>query len=354
MTISNAIDPMTPLGPELAKAAIALVRDMMCVVPGEHVLVTSDTGSDKNAVEAIVNASYLLDAKVASMMLAPPLPFQGGLANPYMPDPVVAAAQNCDAWIDLCMPYMAGAEVYDTAMKNGRTRYFLAADIGAGGIIRIFTKADLDQVFVVSDMFNALLAESAGKSCRFTTPLGTDVTFTLAAPEGLAIERATKPGGFFVPGTVMVIPDLESVKGTIVCESTFHEYYTPLEEPYRFEVDGKIQEVTGGGTELRAIKRSLKRAGNGEYGNIVHFTCGYHPAARFTGKSFIEDQRVVGCNAVGLGLPQWVDGGGENHPDCVMRNQSFWIDGEQVIDEGNIVAPPDLAKAVTDLVPVYG
>lgn len=342
------------IGPDLARAALLLVRDMMCVVEGEHVLVTADTNTEKRAVDAVVNASHSLGARVASMVLAPSLPFQGGLANPYMPDPVTAAAQHCDAWIDLCMPYIAGAAVYDKAMKNGRTRYFLAADIGAEGIIRIFAKADLNQVFEVSDLFNALLAESAGKQCVFTTPLGTDVSFQLANPEGLAIERATKPGGYFVPGTVMVIPELDSVKGTVICESTFHEYYTTLEEPYRFEVDGKIRSVTGGGTELKAIDRSLKRAGNGDYGNIVHFTCGYHPAARFTGKSFIEDQRVIGCNAVGLGLPQWVEGGGENHPDCVMKEQSFWIGDQQIIDRGAILAPSPLAKAAQTLQPVYG
>ncbi|MDA0821323.1 MAG: hypothetical protein O3C28_02735 [Proteobacteria bacterium] len=342
------------LPPDLAQAALILVRDMMCIVDGEHVLVTCDTNTDKSAVEAIVNAAYALGAKVASMSLAPALPFQGGLANPFVPDPVSAAAQNCDAWIDLCMPYMAGAAVYDSAMKNGRTRYFLGADIGAAGIVRIFSKADLDQVFAVSDLFNALLAESAGKLCRITTPLGTDVRFKLAAPEGLAIERATKPGGYFVPGTVMVIPELDSVKGTVICDSTFHEYYTPLREPYRFEVDGKIQSVSGGGTELKVIERALKRAGNGEYGNIVHFTCGYHPSARVTGKSFIEDQRAIGCNAVGLGLPQWVDGGGENHPDCVMQEQSFWIDDDQIIDAGAIVAPADLAAAASQLQPIYG
>jgi 2,5-dihydroxypyridine 5,6-dioxygenase len=345
---------VTDLSPELSNAALIMMRDMMCVASSEHVLVTADVNTEKRVLDALVNASHSLGAKVASMVLAPPLPFQGGLANPYLPDPVIAAAQNCDAWIDLCMPYMAGSSVYDTAMKNGRTRYFLAADIGAEGIIRIFSKADLDQVFLVSDLFNQLLADSAGKLCRFTTKLGTDVSFTLANPEGLAIERATKPGGYFVPGTVMVIPELDSVKGTVVCESTFHEYYTTLNEPYVFEVDGKIQEVTGGGTELRAIRRSLRRAGNGDYGNIVHFTCGYHPAARFTGESFIEDQRVIGCNAVGLGLPQWVDGGGENHPDCVMKDQSFWIDGQQIISEGDIVAPLALAEAVVQLQPTYG
>ena len=345
---------VTELGPELARAALILMRDMMCVVAGEHVLITTDTHTDRRAAEALQNAAYALGARVATMTLAPPLPFQGGLANKFMPDPVTAAAQNCDAWVDLCMPYIAGAAVYDKAMKNGRTRYFLAADIGAEGIVRIFAKADLDQVFAVSDMFNALLEESAGKSARFTTPLGTDVRFTLANPEGLAIERATRPGGYFVPGTVLVIPELDSVKGTVVCETTFHEYYTTLAEPYRFEVDGKIKSVTGGGTELKIIDRALRRAGNGAYGNIVHFTCGYHPAARFTGTSFIEDQRVIGCNAVGLGLPQWVEGGGENHPDCVMKEQSFWIDDQQIIDRGVIVAPPDLAEAARALQPVYG
>ncbi len=345
---------VTDLGPDLSRAASILMREMMCVVSSEHVLITADINTEKRAVDALVNAAYEIGAKIATIILSPPLPFQGGLANPYLPDPVVAAAQNCDAWIDLCMPYMAGAEVYDSAMKNGRTRYFLAADLGAEGIVRIFSKADLDQVFKVSDEFNQFLADSAGKGCRFTTKLGTDVSFTLANPEGLAIERATKPGGYFVPGTVMVIPELDTVKGTVVCEAVFHEYYTTLTEPYVFTVDGKIQEVTGGGTELAAIRRSLKRAGNGQYGNIVHFTCGYHPAARFTGRSFIEDQRVIGCNAVGLGLPQWVDGGGENHPDCVMKEQSFWIGGKQIIDNGDIISPPVLADAVSELRPLYG
>ena len=342
------------LGPDLARAALVLARDMMCVGEGEHVLITSDTNTDRRGVDALVNAAYSLGTKVASMTLAPPLPFQGGLANPYLPDPLVAAVQNCDVWLDLCMPYLAGSAVYDAVIKNGRTRYFLGADIGAEGMLRIFGKADLDQVFAVSDLFNAVLSESTGKQCRVTTTAGTDVAFQLADTEGLAIERATKPGGYFVPATVVVIPELESVKGTIVCETTFHEYYTPLEQPYRFEVDGKIQSVTGGGTELKVMDRALKRAGNGEYGYIVHFSCGYHPAARYTGKSFIEDQRVIGCDAVGFGLPPWVEGGGENHPDCVMREQSFWIEDEQIIDCGRIVSPPDLAKAVQDLQPVYG
>lgn len=341
------------LSPDLARAALRLMRDFMCLSEGEHVLVTADSNTPKTAVDAVVNASYGLGAKVASVTLAPPLPFQGGLADPYIPDPVVAAGQNSDVWIDLCMPYIAGSTLYDKAMKNNRTRYFLGADIGAGGILRIFGKADLDKVLAVSDALNELLANSSGKKCRLATPSGTEVTFELAHPEGLSFERATKPGGYFVPGAVAVIPELESVTGTIVCHTAFHEYYTPLKQPYRFEVDGKIQSISGGGSELNAMDRALRRAGNGDYGYIVHFSYGYHPAARFTGKSFIEDQRVIGGNAVGFGLPPWVEGGGENHPDCVMHEQSLWIGDEQIIDHGTLIAPPNLAGIADALKPTY-
>jgi len=112
--------------------------------------------------------------------------------------------------------------------------------------------------------------------------------------------------------------------------------------------------LSGGGPERKVMDRALRRAGGGEYGHIVHFTCGYHPSARLTGKSFIEDQRVIGCNAVGFGLPQWVEGGGENHPDCVMSQQSFWIEDQKIVDAGVIVAPPDLAQAARELQPTVG
>ena len=50
-----------------------------------------------------------------------------------------------------------------------------------------------------------------------------------------------------------------------------------------------------------------------------------------------------GYNAVGLGLPFWAPGGGETHPDTVISSQSVWVDGEQIVDAGVIVNPPELA-----------
>ena len=342
------------IGPRLARAADVLARDMMCIKQGESVLVTTDTGTDVVGVQAIADAAYRLGAKVASIVLAPPVPFQGGLADDYLPDHVKAAAGECDVWIDLCMPYLAGSGAFDDAMKKGRARYFLGADMGAEEMVRLMGGADLDGMFALGDALGELIAQSAGKECRITNTHGTDVSFTMASPEGFALAKATEPGGYFVPGTVMMLPELESVRGSVVTGSMFHEYYTELAEPMMLTIDGRVREITGGGPENKVMRRALARAGNGEFGYVVHFTCGFHPAARYTGKCFIEDQRVVGYNAIGLGLPFWVPGGGENHPDCVISMQSMWIEDRQILRDGVIVAPAHLATMAEDLRPIYG
>ena len=43
------------LGPDLNRAALLLVRDMMSVKAEEHVLVTSDTNTETGVADAIVN-----------------------------------------------------------------------------------------------------------------------------------------------------------------------------------------------------------------------------------------------------------------------------------------------------------
>ena len=343
---------LSKLGPELARAAEAMTRDVLLIKSGEAVLITADTASDMGAVEAIQNAARNLDAKVA-LLITPQLPFQGALGDPYISDPVRAAVKNCDVWIDLNFPYMAGSGAFDAAMENGRTRYYLAAGLNAESMVRLFGKVDLAALFAVTDAFDALLAAKKGKPCRITNQVGTDVTFVIADPIAMGTGKAKGPGPLFVPGTVMIMPKEDSVRGVIKFDAVFHEYYTPLAEPITLEVDKTVKRVAGGVSEGAVLERSLKRASRGEYGYIIHFTCGIHPAARYTGTCFLEDQRVMGYNAVGLGLPFWMPGGGENHPDAVLSQQSIWLDGEQIVRDGLIIGPPHLAHLAEKLQPLY-
>ena len=343
---------ITNLGPELTQAADAMIREVLLVQSGETVLITADTASDMQTVEAIQNAARNLDTPVA-LLIAPQLPFQGALGDPYISDPVRAAVTNCDVWIDLAFPYMAGSHAFDAAMQNKRTRYYLAAGLNAESTVRLFGKVNLDRLFAVTAAFDALLMEKQGAQGRITNPVGTDVSFTLGEPMAMGTGRANGPGALFVPGTVMIMPKEDSVKGVVKFDTVFHEYYTPLEEPISLTIDGTVQDVSGGVAEGTVLERSLRRASGEGLGYIIHFTCGIHPAARYTGHCFLEDQRVPGYNAVGLGLPFWMPGGGENHPDAVLSKQSLWLDGEQIVKDGTIVGPPDLAELAQDLQPLY-
>jgi len=338
--------------PELNRGANALVRDYMAVRPDESVLITADTASDMAAIAAVFNNVDAIGARPA-LMVIPQLPFQGALADPYVTRTLHAAAMNCDVWIDLTWPYFAGSSTHGEAMKQGKVRYLLGGDLGSGGIGRLYGMVDLDQYFSVLNEFDQVVGAAIGKTARVTNGLGSDVSFTLAKPGIVKPRHCDKPGMYVTPGGGSIYPEMESVRGVIVVNALFHEYYTVPDQPMTFRIDGKLRKIEASGADHTIMERALRRAGSGDYGYVIHLTHGMHPCARFTGKSFIEDCRVMGNNAVGLGLPWWVPGGGENHPDAILSRQSLWVDGQQIAEDGVIVAPPSLAKMVDELRPVH-
>ncbi|WP_455707913.1 hypothetical protein [Mesorhizobium sp. ORM8.1] len=328
------------------------MRDFMAVSANEAVLITADTSSDMVAVQAVMQAVVAAGAR-PTVLVIPTLPFQGALADPYVPKTVTAAGQNCDVWLDFTWPYLAGSHAYDAAMKTNKVRHLLLGDIGAGGLSRIFGGVDLSSYFEVFHEFYSIIEKSIGKTVRLTNDLGTDVTYLLAKPGIPKPRRCEVPGTYVVPGGVSIFPELESVKGEVAVDYVFHEYYCRPRKPFVLRVDGKIKDFSGGGTDGVVLDRALKRAGGGAYGYVIHFTNGIHPATRMTGTSFIEDIRVPGNNAVGLGLPWWVDGGGENHPDAIITQQSVEIDGQLIVENGKIIASDKLAKMADELKPIW-
>lgn len=342
----------TTIGPEVAKAAEILVRDYMAITSKDSVLITADTRSDMAVVDAVMVAADSAGAK-AVVNIIPPLPYQGRLADPYIAEPLAAAMLACDAWIDLTFPYLAGSGQWDEVMKKKRGRYILCGDLKADSMVRMFAHADLDALYKVHKEFIGLMGASVGKTCRITNEAGTDITFINDKAPYPKPRRAVGPGFYTVPGAMGMYPVYDSVKGRITVDSAFHEYYTMMPSPMSFDLDGRIQKVMGGGHERSVMDRALRRAGGGDYGYVIHFTCGIQPAARYTGRCFVEDQRAIGNNAVGLGIPFWQPGGGENHPDAVVSLQSIWLDGTQIVDRGTIVGPDKLAKYAEGLLPRY-
>jgi 2,5-dihydroxypyridine 5,6-dioxygenase len=339
------------IAPQVARAGSVLMKDVMLAKPDEHVLITADDATDMAVVTSLKDAAHEVGAKVA-VVVTPRMPCSGGFADPYIPDPVKAAITACDVWVELGFPYMVGSSAADAALEGGRTRYYLSPGLNSDSMVRIFTDVDLDDLFAVQHAFEEVLAKADGKECRITNRLGSDVTFKLdSATNPIGCCRAEKPGITALPGAIVILPDIETVKGVVKLESIFNDdIYIQHSEPLSVELDGKVQKISGGGSEHDVWETALKKAGGGkDYGYIIHFTCGIHPAAKFTGTCFIEDQRVIGNNAVGLGLPFWIPGGGETHPDSHLTRQSIWVDGKQVVKDGAIIGPPPLTKAARKL-----
>lgn len=326
----------------IGRGAAALVADYMSIAKGESVLITADTQTDGAALAAVFRAAREVGARPSILTIAQ-VPFQGALADPYVPPSVAAAVGAADAWIDFTFPYLAGCHVYEQVIKAGRVRYLLGGDLGSAGIARLFGTVDMDAYYSVHEKIQNLISASTGKRARITCPRGTDVSFEIDKSPYLKPRRALKPGSYLVPGSCTIFPVLASVRGTICFTGIFHEYFSGVSPPLSVKVDGTIREVLGPTVHRIVLDRALRRAGNGEYGNVIHFTCAMHPSACQTGRSFIEDSRVMGADAVGMGLPWWVPGGGENHPDGVISDQSVWIDGLQVMRDGIIVGPVEIA-----------
>lgn len=338
---------------ELARAADVLVGDYMAVQSEEDVLITADTATDPAIAQALMSAVAHAGAR-PSLLTIPRLPFQGKLADPYVPPAVQGAVRGCSVWLDVTFPYLAGARVCDEAVHGGGVRYLLGGDMGCAGLLRLFGDVDLDLYYDVHKGFDEVTGAAVGHTVRITDGLGSDVSFTLAKPAFSKPRRCEAAGIYFVPGSCTLFPNPESVRGTLNVVASFHEYFDSFAEPARLMIDGRIREVSGGGAARAPFQRALRRAGGGDYGHVIHFTNGIHPAARVTGESFIEDMRARGNNAVGLGIPFWLPGGGENHPDAILSQQSLWIDDRPIVQDGVIVEPPALARAADKLVPRMG
>jgi 2,5-dihydroxypyridine 5,6-dioxygenase len=333
------------LDPKVHAAAQVLIADHMRVKPGEGVLITTDVHGDALVASALVNASVAVGAHPVIAQI-PRLPLQGKLADSHLPDTVRAAMAASDCWIDLTHPYIAGSEAHDTAVKAGRTRCLVAGGMDATALAHLYAGVPLDPLYGLQQRFDTLVAEATGKMCRVADDRGTDVTFVMGKATGSKPRHAEKLGATYsLPGSVVMYPDLASVRGIIVIVCAMHDWYGALERPLTLDVDGRIRGIREHGPDAALLDRALRRAGGGDYGHVIHFSYGMHPSARWRGHCFVEDIRVIGASAIGFGRPWWEAGGGENHPDGLLFRQNLWIDGHAIVRDGLVVGPEPLASA---------
>lgn len=335
---------------ELGKAAKSLVEDMLNIKPGETVIITADTESDFRVVNATAREVFSTGAKL--MTIAFPAP--GGVGKAADPDlplkPLIGAIQNADVWIEFNNRWLLYSSVFEDAYKiNKDLRYICLVGMNVDMIIRTIGKLNIPKLAE----FLTKIADITQKSkiVKITTPGGTDISFKNHPARPMVIHSGKVPIGAYemLPGQISWSPDFKTINGTIIFDGSINPPLGLLREPVVLRVEkGKIKEVKGG-SESKAFENWLKNFDDPNMFQLAHISYGFNPGAKLTG-NVLEDERIWGATEWGIGYigPKLVpDLGGvsaASHSDGICLNSSVWLDGFQILDHGQVIAPSELVK----------
>lgn len=239
----------------LSAAARVLVSGHFAVQAGECVLISADTRTDPELLDAVFGAVCQAGATPLLATL-PKLPFQGALADPYLPRAFAAAAAQADVWLDFSFPYMAGSTAHDEAIKAGRVRYGLLALPDGASLARVYGGVDFGALMDFQVALAEYLDARAGAEAHFTCPLGSDARFILQPVKLKRHRVANVPGIHTVPGARASIRNSTACAGASCCRLCSTRSTGPCGVPSRWR-------STAASRASRAPARKTRRAWSG-------------------------------------------------------------------------------------------
>ena len=139
---------------ELMKGAMTLVRDVMLVKPGENVVITGDTSSDRRVIDAVSQAAYAIGGvpTVITYATAP-----NACMEP--PAPIGAAVSRADVWIELAYSYIMHSLAYRDSLDFG-TRYICLTGMDVEMIVKTVARVDYDAMIELGEYMKKSLEEA--------------------------------------------------------------------------------------------------------------------------------------------------------------------------------------------------
>ena len=313
---------------------------------GETCVITADTESDQRVVNATATASFICGAKPMVITIPAPLGV-GKAADPELPQEVLTAAlKETEAWIEFNNKWLLYSTPYDIALaENKRLRHVCLVGMNSEMMVRCIGRVD----HAILGKFLARLLELTikTKQWRFTTPAGEDIEFESSADTnriyGMDDGYAKEPGSHMMAGQIGWTPEWDTINGTIVFDGSISPPLGLLSEPVTLRIKkGRVERIEGG-KEARQFEDWLKSFEDPQMFVLAHVCWGFNPGARLTG-DVLEDERVWGATEWGLGnigscLVQPDGIPAASHSDGICLNTSAWLDGEQLLREGEVVHP---------------
>lgn len=321
---------------ELAKGAMKLVRDVMLVKPGEDVVITWDSTTDRRVVDATARAIYLCDATPTVVYFPTCKEFYG---EPYRP--VGGAVANCDVWIEFAYASNMHSDAYRTAVDKNSARYICLTGMDTEMMVNTIAKVNYDKVVEFGEYLTERLSKVEDIIIRSKN--GTDLK---ANQKGRKIrhsgQKATKKGyPVMLCGQVSWCPIEETIEGTLVFDGALYppEELGILRNNVILTIkEGRIVDFAGEGEDYMIFKNWIESFNDPNMYRLAHYSMGFNPGVmRLTGR-IVEDERVFGCIEFGIGS-QGVNIGGAfwnaaAHTDGTLLKPTIILDGQVFEQDG--------------------
>ncbi len=318
----------------MEKGAKILAEVCAGVQEGEDVLIVTDEERllIARAVEEASNAS----GGRTSLILCPPR----GIDNEEPAAPVAAAMRAAHVVIMPVTHALSHTRAVREAIGDGARVLSMTAFtenmMREGGLM-----ADFGARRPLCDALAGRL--TAAREVRVVNPAGTDLTFSLEGRSGNShCCIVDSPGFSAVPNIeANTSPAEGTARGTLVCDGSIPYYGVGvIREPVTFHIEeGFVRKISGG--EQAAFLRDLLARQEDEWVyNIAQFAIGLNPeCSEFTGE-MLNDEGVNGTIHIGIGTSANLGGGvqAKTHFDAIIRAPTVWLDGEAIIEGGEISA----------------
>ncbi len=337
-----------PVSPTQLNAMWREVLTLSKLAPGESVLVLTSSNSNPQLIDAAVNVSSELGAKVARLDI-PPMwdPGQSGTdptavtgQSPIDDNPMAfAAMKEADLIIDLV--FLLFTPRQREVLKTG-TRMLLAYE-PPEVLARVMPSLD--------DRRRVLAARDTylkGREIRITSDAGTDLRarigdYPITAEYGFVDE----PGRWdhWPSGFVARVPDDASAEGAVVLApgDNILPFKSYLQTPIRLSVKKGFVTAVEGALDAEFLKQYIEDFREENAFAVSHLGWGLQPKARWTALGLHDKSQSIGMEARAFyGNFLFSTGPSLNrktrcHLDIPMRKCSFFIDGVPMTTNGDVI-----------------
>ena len=193
------------------------------------------------------------------------------------------------------------------------------------------TLVEIDSTLAArANLYARLLTEA--NEVRITTPVGTDLSFSIEGRTALADGGELSLKGSFgnlPPGEAFIAPLEGTARGSLVIDGSMSGVGL-LKNPIVIKVAEGIAREISGGEEAKQLKKLVDVHGI-KARNIAELGLGLNQFAQLTG-SVLEDEKILGTVHIALGDNSTFGGTVEvaSHLDGVLLNPTLWLDNQKI------------------------